>query len=108
MIRIENRPRSLSTTSREKCVHPGLRPVSVTDAEQLLRSLGPLAEEDEEDEFLKAVLPEPKTPEEAIRCAKLQAKKFLFHNIQQGLLGMVVWSFTTCMIKCKHRKRINN
>ena len=73
MIRIENRPRSLSTTSREKCVHPGLRPVSVTDAEQLLRSLGPLAEEDEEDEFLKAVLPEPKTPEEAIRCAKLQA-----------------------------------
>jgi hypothetical protein len=72
MFKLENRPRSMSTTSREKCVHPGLRPVSVTDAEQLLRSLAPLAEEEDEDEFIRAVLPTPRTPEEAIRCAKLQ------------------------------------
>ena len=76
MLKLENRPRSMSTTSREKCVHPGLRPVSVTDAEQLLRSLAPLTEEEEEDEFIRAVLPTPRTPEEAIRCAKLQVNLF--------------------------------
>ena len=76
MIKVENRPRSFSTTSREKCVHPGLRPVSVTDAEQLLRSLGPLTEAEEEDEFSMAVLPTATTPKEVKLCAKLNVRCF--------------------------------
>ncbi len=37
MLRFENRPRSLSLTSREKCVHPGLRPVSLVSVTRLFR-----------------------------------------------------------------------
>jgi len=37
MLRSDQRPRSLSSAFRERCRHPGLKPVSVAEAELLLK-----------------------------------------------------------------------
>jgi hypothetical protein len=94
MLRSEQRPRSLSSAFRERCRHPGLKPVSVAEAEQLLRKK-PLKDlvkqfacnfilcpkklqlyspylKVEEDEFSKPRLPTCHQPRDFDKCKKLQ------------------------------------